>query len=141
MKAILLNDEDVTLKELPESYQAKLSFRPGKIPKPYFKKGTEFEGEHALFLVGNGQASPSDDECRVACGLTPGQLSKVSRTHAAALAGITGEKDMAMFMAGAITGYGPGTTDETPVYLKGPNWDAWQEATRDVVATVTKDTI
>ena len=139
MKAALLNDEDVTLSALPAGYQSKLSFRPGNPPVPYFKKGTEFEGDHALFLVRNGQASPSDEECRVACGLTPDQLRKVGLTHAAALAGIVGDKDRTMFLAGAITGYGPGSTEENPVYVKGPNWDAWQEAAGEVAAKVTQD--
>lgn len=142
MKSILLNNEDVTVADLTDSQRKKLSFerRPGRaLPVPFFKKGTEFEGDFALHLVKTGQAAPSDEECRKACGLTEQQLAKLGRVNSAALVGITGEKDTAMFLAGAIEGYGPGSTDENPVYIKGPNWDAWHEAANEVTKESTKD--
>lgn len=136
MKAALLNDEDATVQEMPAELIKKLAFRavPGKLPQPYYPRGTEFEGPMAVTLVRNGQAAPADAECRQACGMTEGQLEKASRTNAAALAGIRGERDMAMFLAGAINGYAPGTTDAEPKYVPGPNWEAWQAAERAVLS-------
>lgn len=144
MKAILLADEDVTLNDLPPEYVNKLGFvrRKGRqLPVAIFPKGTEFEGPHALHLVSTGQAMPSDDECKAACGMTPGQLARNSRAYSAAANGIGGEKDLAMFLAGAIDGYGPGSTDENPVYIHGPNWKAWQEAATEVAQSAKADTL
>lgn len=142
MKAVLINDEEVTVAGMPEDLVKKLSFRrkPGKqFPSAYFARGTELEGEIALTLVRNGQATPADEECRVKCGMSADQIDKASRTNAAALAGIRGERDMAMFLAGAINGYAAGSTDADPKYVPGPNWDAWQAAENEVAQEQNSD--
>lgn len=144
MKAILNLDQFADLDALPPEYQSKISFvlETGReTPSAIFPKGTIFEGAHALHLVKTGQASPADDECAAACGMNQAQITVNNRKYAAAMAGIKDKKDLAMFMAGAIEGYGPGTTDEKPVYVKGPNWEAWQAATAGVVAESVKDSL
>lgn len=142
MKAVLHLDQDADLTTITPEYQAKLAFRKerGKMVA-YFPKGCEFEGEHAIALVGTGQASPSDDECAVACGMTPEQIKAKRINYAADAAGVRGTKDREMFLAGAILGYAEGTTDEKPIYIKGPNWDAWQAAEQAEKAKAEKDVI
>lgn len=142
MKASLNLDQDADLSTLPDHYKSKLKFasRRGQLT-PYFPKGTEFDGEHALFLVGTGQASPADEECAKAAGMSPEQLHVRQRGYLAASKGIKGKKDLEMFMAGAIEGYAEGTTDANPVYIHGPNWDAWQAAEAAIKSEITKDVI
>ncbi len=142
VKAALRLDQDADVSTMPDSYRSKLKFRPenGQVT-PYYPKGTEFEGEHALLLVKNGQANPIDAECAAAAGMSPAQLEAKQREYLAASAGIRGKKDMDMFMTGAIEGYGPGTTDDVTVYIHGPNWDAWQSAEEQAKAAITKDVI
>lgn len=142
MKAKLRLNQDADLDTVTDAYKVKLQFekRHGKMVA-YYPKGTEFEGEHALALVLNGQADPSDAECAEAAGMKPEQLEVVQRKYLAASRGIKGKKDFEMFMAGAIEGYTPESTDEHVIYEKGPNWDAWQLAEQQAKAEITKDTI
>lgn len=144
MKAVLNLDQHADLDTLPPEYQDKIEFIPtpgSQEPTAIFPKGTIFEGEHALQLCRTGQASPADDECAKAVGMTPLQIAMNNRKYAAAVAGIKGKRDLAMFMSGAIEGYGPGTTDENPVYIHGPNWDKWQAAQEARKAAIKQDVI
>ena len=142
MKAKLSLNQDADLSTMTDEYKVKLKFekRGGKMTA-FYPLGTEFEGEHALALVLNGQADPSDEECTEAAGLKPDQLLVVQRKYLAASRGIKGKKDLEMFMAGAIEGYTPESTDDKVIYQKGPNWDAWQAAEAAQIATVTGDVI
>lgn len=142
MKSALNLDQYADLASLPPAYQSKIKFKTenGK-PVAYFPKGCEFDGEHALHLVKTGQASPIDEECAAACGMDANQLASKQMHYAAANVGIKGKKDLEMFLAGAITGYAPGTTDENPIYIHGPNWDAWQAAEAAAKAAEERDTL
>lgn len=138
MKAALNLPHDADLTTIPDAYRPKLAFelRAGKMVAHY-PKGTEFEGDHALALIQNGQACPIDEEAAKACGMSPEQLQGKQREYLAAVKGIKGKKDMEMFLAGAIEGYEPGTS----TYIKGPQWDAWQAAESAATAAITADVI
>lgn len=142
MKAALNLDQDADLSQVSDAYRLKLKFemRQGKMV-PFYPKGTEFEGEHALRLVSTGQASPSDPECAAAVGMSSDQVQAKQREYLAASRGIKGKKDLAMFMAGAIEGYAPDSTDANPVYIPGPNWGVWQAAESAKVDDIKKDVI
>ena len=53
--------------------------RDGKPEKvPYFPAGSIFEGPQAVLLCKTGQATPADDECMDALGLTPEQCKTLA---------------------------------------------------------------
>ncbi len=142
MKAALSLNQDADLSTMTDEYKVKLKFemRHGKMTA-FYPMGTEFEGPHALDLVRNGQANPIDEECVVAAGMKPEQLLVIQRKYLAASRGIKGTKDFEMFMAGAIEGYAPESTDENVIYMPGPNWDAWQAAAQSKIEDIKKDVI
>ena len=131
MQAIYLLDQSVNIITAPNAWREKC--RPvlneaGEVSDWIIPKGTIVEGDEALLRVGTGQCSPFDEECVAAVGATQQQLEATQRQYLAASVGIKGKKDLELFMAGVIEGYGAGTTDEKPVYLPGANFDAWQAA-------------
>ena len=89
----------------------------------YFPKGSEFTGAQALFLCRTGQATPADDECANALGMTESQIAVLQVDYKMNNLGINSPEDRALFRAGVITGY-----DAKLGYLPGPNWEAYQAA-------------
>lgn len=144
MKAATTILIDVNMATLDAKFHplVKLRAEPGRrVPTPHLPVGTVIEGDKALQLVMCGQANPIDQECSDAAGMTPEQLVAAQRAYAAAVAGISGAKDLEMFMFGAIEGYGPGTTDKNPVYIHGPRWNEWQAAEAARVQKIEGDVI
>lgn len=136
MKAILNLDQDADHDTLPAEYVDKLKFRVvGGDAVPYFQKGCEFDGEHALALCKNGQASPADDECSFALGRTSVQQKTDARKYLAAMRGIKPGKDMVLFMTEVIEDYAPGSTDENPEYVWGRNRAAFEDAKEELKKT------
>lgn len=131
MKSTLVVDCEVNAVTLPEYLRPTMKWkRRSKDAKPeaYLPAGTMFDGPQALFLCRTGQAAAADQECVEALGMTPAEAAVAQRKHLAAAAGIKGQNDHELFMAGVIDGYGPGTTDTKPVYKPGKNWAAYAEA-------------
>ena len=89
----------------------------------YFPKGSEFTGAQALFLCRTGQATPADDECANALGMSPSQIEVLQLDYQMNNLGINSTEDRALFRAGVITGY-----DSKLNYKPGPNWEAYQAA-------------
>ena len=131
MQAIYLLDQSVNILTAPAAWRDKCKpvlDEAGDVVDWIIPKGTIVEGAEALLRVSTGQCTPFDEECVAAVGATQQQLEATQRQYLAASVGIKGKKDMELFMAGVIEGYGPKTTDENPVYLPGANYDAWQAA-------------
>ena len=131
MQAIYLLDQSVNILTAPNAWRDKCQpvlDAAGDVVDWIIPKGTIVEGAEALLRVSTGQCTPFDEECVAAVGATPTQHEVTQRQYLAASVGIKGKKDMELFMAGVIEGYGKGTTDANPVYLPGANFDAWQAA-------------
>ena len=130
MKARLVLDQFADVTKCTEEQRAKLKFQPhkhikGKVDAIY-PKGTEFEGEMAVFLCRTGQAAPIDAECAEAVGMSPEQATHQQTEYKMDNLGIHEKGDRELFRAGVITGY-----DADKQYLPGPNWEAYQEALAD----------
>jgi len=131
MKAAYLLEQSINPKNAPDFYLDAIQpviGADGQVKDWVIPKGTVVEGAEALLRVRTGQAEPIDEECAAACGMTSAQLGATQRAYLAAMAGIRGKKDLDLFMAGVIDGYGPGTTDDAPVYKPGKNWQKWLDA-------------
>ncbi len=130
MKAACLHDLSINIANAPESLSkpAVPVFDGEEVVGWIVPKGTVLEGEQALIRAMHGQAEPVDEECAKACGMSPEQLSRAQRSNLGAERGIRGKKDNDLFMAGVIDGYGPGSTDEKPIYLPGKNYQKWLDA-------------
>lgn len=107
----------------------------GKVLEWTIPKGTVVEGDEALLRVSTGQASPIDEECAAACGMTTAQLKGAQRAYLAASSGIRGKKDHELFMAEVIDGYAPDSTDDKPVYVPGKNHQKWLDAKAAIAAS------
>lgn len=154
MQAIYVRDQSVNILSAPNAWRDKC--RPvlnaaGDVIDWIIPKGTVIDGgvvvidkksiPEPLYRVSTGQCAPFDEECAKACGQSADQLAVTQRHQLAAEKGIRGKKDLEMFAFGAIEGYGPGTTDDNPVYVRGPNWDAWEKAEKARREAIMKDTI
>jgi hypothetical protein len=115
---------------LPRSYREKVKpvTRPGATDISWiFPKGTVFDGDHAVFLVKTGQATPIDDECRQACGMTTEQLDTAQIGYVMDSLGINDPKHRDMYAGGVILGF-----DKDGEFIPGPNWDAYQQAIKEL---------
>ncbi len=83
--------------------------------------GTELDGTDVRpwWYVQMGAAVPLDDECRMAAGMTDGEIDIQVQLYEAKRAGIQPE-DMAAWRAGAMTGY-----DEEGEWIPGPKYTDW----------------
>lgn len=90
---------------------------------PYFPAGTIFEGPQAVQLCRTGQATPADDECMEALGLSEFECQKLAVEYEMNTLGVWDKKDRELFKAGVIAGY-----NEDGTAKPGPNWDSYQEA-------------
>ncbi len=127
MKCVFVTSVDVNAKKLSAVDLAKVKFRTNLVGGvlssiPYFPAGTEYEHPLAHMFVRKGSATPGDEECRTACGMTEEQLAKAQHLYKRNAAGIRPE-DWELFDHGVITGY---TQDGE--YIHGPAWDAYQES-------------
>jgi hypothetical protein len=132
MKAILRLQQFADLDTATPENKAKMGFVRGKTRegKPtavaVYPAGTEFEGQMALQLVATGQAIPSDDECRKACGKTQDELNKLAQEYEMNVKGINDPAHRELYKAGVITGY-----DKDGKFMPGPMWEAYHEAMKD----------
>lgn len=124
MKSKLSLDQDADASQLTALHPL-VSWRKEKngFLSAYFPKGSEFTGAQALFLCRTGQATPADDECANALGMSPSQIEVLQLDYQMNNLGINSTEDRALFRAGVITGY-----DSKLNYKPGPNWDAYQAA-------------
>lgn len=90
---------------------------------PYYTVGTVMEGEDAVWACRVGIATPCDDECVAATGLTKDQLKQRQESYEMTSKGIHSPEDRELYRAGVILGYNKDSS-----YIHGPNWDAYQEA-------------
>ncbi len=129
-EAVYLLDQSVNITTAPDAWRDKCKpvFRDGKIADWIIPKGTKITGDEAILRVSTGQCAPANEACAKACGQSTSQLRFSQRLCLSAEAGIKGKNDFDLFMADVIDGYGPGTTDEKPVYKPGKNWDAYNAA-------------
>ena len=130
MKSACLHDLSVNMVGAPDVYSkpAVPVFDGDEIKDWIIPKGTVLEGPEALLRVMHGQAEPIDEECAKACGMDPAQLRRTQRVNLSAERGIRTKKDMDLFMAGVIDGYGPGDTPAKTVYEPGENYQKWLDA-------------
>ena len=135
MQAIYVLDQTVNINTAPIAWRDKCKPKVnavGEVTEWIIPKGTVIDGSEALLRVSTGQCAPYDEECIAACGQSPDQLEVTQRRYLSAERGIKGKKDIELFMAGVIEGYESGSTGDTPVYLHGPNWDAWEQAKSEI---------
>lgn len=130
VKSILLNDEgcDPTSATPAQQKLFRWVVLPGrKAPVCIYPKGTIFEGEQAVFLVQTGQASPVDDECREACGMSKEQMEAAQIGNVMNLLGINDEKHRELYAGGVFTGW-----DANGKMIPGPNWDSYKAALKEL---------
>lgn len=133
MKAKLNLDQFADVSKVTEENRSKLKFKPGKTSdgKPvsiaYFPEGAIFENEMALQLCRTGQATPADDECAVALGLSTSDIQSLRVEYKMTNLGINKKEDRELYRAGVILGY-----DKNLNYIHGPNWDEYQAALQAV---------
>jgi hypothetical protein len=131
MKSKLVLDQWANPKGLSDDLREQLKFKPGRDARgeptviPYFPAGTVFTGKQAVFLCRTGQASPADDECAEALGMSDEKQKALQTEYLMDSLGIR-EDDRELFRAGVITGYVKG--GKTLEYKRGPNWDSYMEA-------------
>lgn len=138
MKAVYLLDQSVNIHSAPDAWRSQCKpvvDKSGNVTDWIIPKGAVIEGNEALLRVQTGQCAPFDDECADAVGMNKQELASVQRKYLAASRGINDEKDLALFMAGVIEGYEPGTTDEAPIYKPGPNYANWVKAKEEAALT------
>jgi hypothetical protein len=125
MKAKLITNHFADMSTMTEEQRAKVRFAKQQDGKrvAIYPAGTEFEGDHALALCRNGQATPSDQECSEALGLSEAQLRDLQVNYQMDALGINKQEDRDLFRAGVIKGYSKGGA-----YIPGPNWNQYQEA-------------
>lgn len=131
MKAAYSLDQTVNINNVPDAWRSQckpIIGDDGEVADWIIPKGAVVEGDEAVLRVKTGQASPLDEECAIACGMNPAQVSANNRQYLAGQLGIRGEKDWNLFMGGVIDGYAPGSTDEKTIYIPGENYQAWLEA-------------
>lgn len=128
MKARLVLDQDCDLSQRTAD-QPDVAFVPGKNGKlkAIYPKGSEFSGPQALLLCRTGQATPSDDECAAALGLSDAQLKSLQLSYEMDSKGINDKQDRELYRAGVILGY-----DEQLNYIPGPQWAAYQAALQEL---------
>jgi hypothetical protein len=130
VKARYVRAQSINILNAPPGYrdQAKPVMQGSEIVDWVIPAGTIVEGDEALCRVSTGQAEPADEECAAACGMSVDQLRVRQRASLMEDQGIRSKKDRELFMANVIEGYAEGTTDEKPVYIPGPKWQAFQDA-------------
>lgn len=129
MKASLNIDQWADAPNVPKENQHLIKWKmlpnASGSPRPtaYFPAGSEFIGPQALLLCKTGQATPADDECSEALGLTPDEVKQKAVEYEMNTLGIWDKQDRELFRAGVILGY-----NEDGTAKPGPNWDAYQAA-------------
>lgn len=124
MQAKLNLDQYADLATVPDELQSKIGFKmEGGKRVAYYPSGTSFEGDLALQLCRTGQASPSDDECAAALGMSAEQVAAKAVEYRMDVLGINSANDRQLYRAGVILGY-----DDKLAYIPGPNWEKYQAA-------------
>lgn len=129
MKAALVLDQFADASKVTEEMRPFLQFKAGYRGKmeAVFPMGTVFVGEQALRMCRTGQCAPADDECAKALGWTPDQLKNQQDEYKMNTLGINRKEDRELWKAGVIAGY-----DNKLQYIKGPNWDKYQQAKEQI---------
>lgn len=95
-------------------------FRSGRLQDvTFWRTDVVFEHPIGYRLVQNGDAIPMDEECELAAGLKPSQLTAVQYNRERLARGIARE-DWAAYDAGYMVGYRPDGSWEP-----GPNYAEW----------------
>ncbi|MEI8016863.1 MAG: hypothetical protein WCH39_01630 [Schlesneria sp.] len=113
---------------VPENYRTQIRWvnECGRL-LPVYPIGTVFEGDHAVFAVKAGQATPSDVECQAACGLNNEEIASQQLEYEMTAKGINNPKDRDLYKSGVILGYEQASEGQM-VVIKGPNYDAYQKS-------------
>lgn len=120
MKCKLRFERELSMETVPPPSQALID---AAVPKMRGKKmslwlpvGTEIDHPDAHYIVKNGQADPSDEECRIECACSPEELA--ARYLAAEMLdkGIA-PNDRALYAKGYILGY-----NKDGSFKPGPKW-------------------
>ena len=131
MKAALLLDLYANAGACTEEQRLRLTFLQSKDgPVAIFAKGSIVSGDEALIRCQTGQASPLDEQCRLACGMTDDQMTYLQTEYKMATLGVNDKDDKELYRAGIILGY-----DEKLNYIPGPNWAAYQAAKAEIEKT------
>ncbi len=125
MMASLVLDQFADLTCCPPALADQVEFRTNKQgqSEAVFPRGMIFHGEHAVALCRTGQATPADDECAAAVGLTKDRLLALQVGYRMDTLGIHSQEHRALYRAGVILGY-----DENKRLIPGPKWEAYQAA-------------
>lgn len=122
--ARLVDDMHCDLSVVPDEYRSKVSFiARKKRAVPMYLKGTEFTGDHAIALVINGQATPTNDACALGCGMSAVEIAAQQVEYRMDALGIKKPEHRDLYRGGVITGY-----DRNGKKIPGPNFDSWQKA-------------
>lgn len=128
MMAKLCMDQFADMTTITPELMPLVSFMPDKRGRPtaIFAKGCVFTGEQAVALCLRGQATPADEECAAAVGLSPERLKWLQVGYEMDSKGVHSEGDRALYRGGVILGYDEHTGKQIP----GPNWEKYQDAKR-----------
>ena len=132
MKAKFNLDQFANASTCTEAQRELLAFVPGRdrYGKPasiaIFPAGAIAEGAWALSLCRTGQASPADDECAKALGLSAHEIASLQVDYEMTNKGINDKDDRELYRAGVIEGYVK--HGEKIEYKHGPKWDEYQAA-------------
>tara|TARA_R110002110_G_scaffold394788_1_gene609049 strand:- start:658 stop:1125 length:468 start_codon:yes stop_codon:yes gene_type:complete len=132
MKAKFNLDQFANASTCTEAQRELLAFVPGRdrYGKPasiaIFPAGAIAEGAWALSLCRTGQASPADDECAKALGLSAHEIASLQIDYQMDTLGIKDKGDRELYRSGVITGYQK--HGEKIEYKHGPKWDEYQAA-------------
>jgi len=129
MLAALNLDQFCDTSKLTPQLASLVSWIPGKNKDGSFaeiaiyRKGTVFEGAMALQLCRTGQASPADEECARAVGMSPDELEVLRVEYEMNVKGVNNKGDRELYRAGVIVGYNADLS-----YQPGPNWERYHQA-------------
>lgn len=128
MKAALVLDQFADTSLLTDEQRTQIKFKPmgkGKFDA-VFPAGTIFEGDDAIRMCKTGQAAPYDEECAKEVGFSAAKLKSLQLEYKMNTLGINNKNDRELYRAGVILGY-----DSKLEYLRGPNWDAYNNAKQE----------
>lgn len=95
-------------------------FSSGRLQEmTFWRTDVVFDHPTGYKLVRNGDAIPMDEECELASGLRPEQLTVVQYNRERLARGINRD-DWESYDAGYMTGYNPDGD-----WIPGPNYDKW----------------
>lgn len=115
--------------DMRDMVETRKVFRSGRLQDvTFWRTDVVFDHPTGAFFVRNGDAVPMDEECELASGVKPSQLTVVQYNRERLARGISRD-DWDAYDAGYMTGYRPdGSWEPGPNYAE---WEARQQAQDD----------